>query len=74
MALQEHPVCFFFECAEVVDHDLVFEAPCGHEGCPSAVFHPLCLMQWREFKDDMEREVLRFVARHEWPGEDDGSS
>lgn len=71
MSLQERPICFFFECMEVIEHDPVFEAPCGHEDCPSAIFHGLCLMHWREFKEDMEREIMRFVARHEAPGDDD---
>lgn len=65
--LQERPVCFFPDCFEVIDHDMVFEAPCGHEDCPSATFHPLCLMQWREFKEDMEREIRRFLSLHEDP-------
>lgn len=71
MALQDTPICFFVECAEPVDHDLVFEAPCGHGDCASAVFHPLCLMKWREFREDMEREIKRFIARHELPGDPD---
>lgn len=71
MALQEQPVCFFPACGEVVDHDPVFEAPCGHPAHPSAVFHPMCLMGWREYKDDMEREIKRFVSEHE-ERDDDG--
>lgn len=67
MALQEHPVCFFPPCMKVIDHNPVYEAPCGHEDCPSAVMHPLCLMEWREFKEDMEREIKRFIAGHEDP-------
>lgn len=65
MALQDRPVCFYPPCAEFIEKDFVFEAPCGHDDHPSAVFHPLCLMGWREFKEDMEREIKRFVAEHE---------
>lgn len=47
--MQEVPRCF--ACAEPVEHDPIFEAPCGHEDGASAVFHPLCLMKWREHRD-----------------------
>jgi hypothetical protein len=46
--VQRLPVCF--KCPEVVEHDPVFEAPCGHDHCSSVVFHPLCLMEWREHR------------------------
>lgn len=69
MALQEDPICFWVRCTERVDHDPVFEAPCGHEECPSAVFHPLCLMQWREHRENIEREIKRFIAQHQAPDE-----
>jgi hypothetical protein len=65
VALQRHPVCFFPPCGEAIDHDPVYESPCGHEDHPSAVFHPICLMGWREYKEDMEREIKRFVSDHE---------
>lgn len=71
MALQDVPVCFYFRCFEPVDRDLVFEAPCGHEDCPSAVFHPLCLMHWREHRENMEREIQQFIARHQGRQDDD---
>lgn len=47
--IQEVPRCFM--CTEPVEHDPVFEAPCGHEDAASGVFHPLCLMKWRENRD-----------------------
>lgn len=46
-AVQDVPRCF--GCEEPVTHDAVYAAPlCEHETCPTAVFHPLCLMEWRE--------------------------
>lgn len=66
MTIQDTPVCF--ECHERVDNSLVFEAPCGHERCPSAVFHGLCLMRWREQRQEIERffERMRrtFMEEH----------
>lgn len=73
MTLQEQPVCFFPPCGDKVDHDPVFEAPCGHQDHPSAVFHPMCLMAWREFKEDMEREIKRFIDEHTPRSEEDPS-
>lgn len=50
MPLQTAPRCF--DCIEEVSaSDAVFEAPCGHDDCPSAVFHGLCLMTWRENRE-----------------------
>lgn len=43
--MQSQPRCH--QCAEDVE-DPIFESLCGHEECPSSVFHPLCLMEWRE--------------------------
>lgn len=35
-------------CGELVE-DPVFAPLCGHEDCPSVVWHPLCLMEaWDE--------------------------
>jgi hypothetical protein len=52
--MQDRPVCF--ECTEpiVTNAEMIFEAPCGHSDCPSAVLHPLCLMVWRERRQDIE--------------------
>lgn len=45
---QSRPVCFVD--ARPVDHP-VFEAACGHDGCPSVVFHPICLSNWRAHRE-----------------------
>jgi hypothetical protein len=51
----DRPVCFWCAWNErplserlVAASDAVFEALCGHDGCPSAVFHGICLMEFRE--------------------------
>ena len=47
--MQERPICF--ECSEAIEHSPVFEAPCGHDRCKSAVFHGVCLMEYRERRE-----------------------
>lgn len=53
--MQQRAVCF--ECDGEIEHSPIFEAPCGHQGCPSGVFHGTCLMNWREKRDEILREV-----------------
>lgn len=55
--MQDRPVCF--RCCETIENDFVFEALCGHERCPSAVMHPLCLM---DFREEREQAAERFVV------------
>lgn len=50
----DRPVCFWCAWNErpmsdrlVAAVDAVFESLCGHDGCPSAVFHGICLMEFR---------------------------
>lgn len=62
--MQDRPVCL--RCDKRIDHDPVFEAPCGHDRCPSAVFHGLCLMEWREARDQF---IQRLRKRFEQIGE-----
>ena len=52
--MQSQPRCL--QCADPVD-DPVYEAGCGHDGCPSSVFHPLCLFAWREEQDNVARLI-----------------
>lgn len=47
--MQDVPRCF--GCNNAVQHDPIYEAPCGHPEHASAVFHPLCLMEWRERRE-----------------------
>jgi len=60
--LQDRPVCF--DCHEVIEHSAVFEAPCGHLECPSAAWHGLCLMRFRDEREAGERfEVVGLLVR-----------
>ena len=66
--MQERPICF--ECGEPIEHSPVFEAPCGHDECRSAVFHGLCLMEFRERRETGERfEVVGLLVRKAWSEE-----
>lgn len=54
--IQDLPRCF--GCSEVVEHSPVFAAPlCEHEQCASAVWHGLCLMEWREKRDALVKAL-----------------
>lgn len=46
--MQDRPVCF--QCNKPVETnaEMVFEAPCGHPDHSSAVFHGICLFDWRD--------------------------
>jgi len=57
-----HPRCW--GCSEVVDDDPIFEALCGHDECPSVVWHPMCLMRWREHLEESADLVRLFIFNH----------
>lgn len=60
--MQDRPVCF--KCTTSIEHSPVWEAPCGHDRCPSAVFHGLCLMEFRDQRNtDRKFEVIGLVVR-----------
>lgn len=61
--MQNRPICW--ECVTKIETnaDMVFEAPCGHDDCVSVVFHGLCLMTWREKRD----QIIKWV-RERWEG------
>ena len=61
--IHERPRCFTGD--GVVSHDPVFAAPCDHAECPSVVWHPLCLMGFRENRDQRRADMARFLERHE---------
>lgn len=61
--IHERPLCFAGDGA--VTHDPVFAAPCDHEACPSVVWHPLCLMEFRESRERRRQDLGRFLERHE---------
>ena len=60
--MQRRPVCFY--CASVVDYDPIFAAPCDHEDCASAVFHGVCLMDWRDHRQEVFQRVQRWFQEH----------
>ena len=64
--IQDRPICF--ECEKVVEHDPVFAPPFGDDmSRESAVFHGLCLMQWREKREELikrMREAHTAFLRH----------
>jgi len=62
--MQDRPICFQCDKAVETNAEMIFEAPCGHDGCSSAVFHPLCLMEWRERRE----QIMEYVktVRQRW--------
>lgn len=73
--MQDRPVCFTCDQRIETNAEIVFEAPCGHLDCSSAVFHPLCLMTWRERRDNF-REWLQqlrqqWMERHQYDDDND---
>lgn len=61
-------------CTKQVEHDPIFEAVCGHEHGASAVFHPLCLMKWREDRDLAFRRAREYAAELQAREYGDGES
>ncbi len=59
--MQARPVCAL--CSESIEDDFVYEAPCGNDDCPSAVWHPECLMDWREMTEEEPHEVESLMER-----------
>ena len=54
---QDRPSCF--GCAETVDAaDAVYGAPCGHERCPSVVWHALHFWEWLNRLETLEGDHL----------------
>lgn len=46
--MQDRPICFQCDQSIQTNAEMIFEAPCGHATCSSAVFHPICLFDWRD--------------------------
>lgn len=66
--MQDRPVCFQCDKSVETNAEMVFEAPCGHEDCSSAVFHGICLFDWREKRSKIQeyfKEMReRFMRDH----------
>lgn len=61
--IQKQPICY--QCSEPVEHDPVFAPPlCDHLDCSSAVFHGICLMEFREWREQRLAELREAMARH----------
>lgn len=64
--IHSRPNCF--HCEKVVEYDPIYAPPmCDHPDCASAIFHPLCLMEWREKRAYMlgkMRESMQAFRRH----------
>lgn len=67
--MQDRPVCFECDRSIETNSEMVFEAPCGHDGCSSAVFHAICLFKWREVRQRwsewVEQVKQRWIEEHE---------
>lgn len=70
--MQNRPVCFQCDKSIETNSEMVFESPCGHDECSSAVFHALCLFDWRERRqrmlDYIENIRRRWLEEHERHG------
>lgn len=58
--IQQKPVCF--GCEDPIDSlgDAVFAPPwCDHQECCSATFHGLCLMKWRDKRQEIRTQIER---------------
>lgn len=58
--IQNQPICF--GCEVRIDNlgDAVFAPPwCDHPGCCSATFHGICLMTWREKRQEIRVQIER---------------
>lgn len=66
--MQDRPICF--QCGNPVETnaEMVFESPCGHDQCASAVFHGICLFDWRERRaewlDYLKQMRERWMREH----------
>lgn len=65
--MQDRPICF--DCHETIEHSPVYEAPCGHDRCPTVVFHGICLMKFRDQRSSEEFEIIGILVRKAWSEE-----
>jgi hypothetical protein len=61
--MQDRPVCF--SCEEEIERnsDMVFESPCGCGDHASAVFHAICLFDWRDRKKVIKARIEEMRTR-----------
>ncbi len=65
--VQDRPRCF--GCSEIIEYDPIYAAPCGHGDCRSAVFHGVCLMEYREHFEAVQASVARWLRQHGMGGD-----
>lgn len=61
--LHDRPICFWCD-KPIEDNNFVFAAACDHDTCPSAVWHPLCLMDWRQHRDEALARRKQWFENH----------
>jgi hypothetical protein len=61
--MQERPVCFKCDREIKTNAEMVFEAPCGHDHHSSAVFHGVCLMDWREHRATFMERLRQHIEQ-----------
>jgi hypothetical protein len=68
--MQDRPVCF--SCIEEIETnaEMVFESPCGCDEHSSAVFHAICLFDWRDRRKAIEERFRAWIASHRGEQED----
>lgn len=62
--MQDLPICF--KCHTRIENSPIYEAPCGHDTCSSAVFHGLCLMEYRDQRESGERFAVVAMLVRPW--------
>lgn len=62
--MQDRPVCF--TCVKPIETnaEMVFESPCGCNEHASAVFHAICLFDWRDKRRSIEDRIRQMIADH----------
>lgn len=57
--MRRYPLCP--ECEQEVDTDPVYESFCGHDDCLTLVWHGICLMTWREKRDEAFKYINQII-------------
>ena len=59
--MRRYPLCP--GCTEEVDTDPIYEAACGHDDtCITLVWHGLCLMEWREHRENIKGQLEQLFS------------
>lgn len=63
--MQDRPICYHCDEPIKTNSEMVFEAPCGCDEHSSAVFHAICLFDWRDRRRSIAERFRKMVASHE---------